>query len=130
LKEIQGFLGFLVVFRSSQGLSEVPKDSQKFQSFPEPSQHHLTLISPFIQVLRLNFGNWEIFKLLVISLRDIESNAKSIPTIKNDTRDNSDGASSSQLQPQPSTRKQKSVIEKQVRLSIHFLHSRVLSTFD
>lgn len=73
-----------------------------------------------LQVLQLNFGNWEIFKLLVISLRDIESNAKSIPTIKNDNRDNNDGASTSQLQPQPSVRKQKSVIEKQVEPYIHF----------
>lgn len=72
-------------------------------------------------MLRLNFGNWEIFKLLVLSLRDIESNAKMIPTIKNDTRDNNDGASSSQLQPQPSiNRKQKSVIEKQVNTILHY----------
>lgn len=64
-------------------------------------------------VLQLNFGNWEIFKLLVLSLRDIESQAKTIPTVKTDNRDINDGASGSQ-QPSLNRIKQKSVIEKQV----------------
>lgn len=68
-------------------------------------------------VLQLNFGNWEIFKLLVQSLKDIETTAKSIPIVKTDNRDNNDGASSSQQQPSIN-RKQKSVIEKQVSLRI------------
>lgn len=66
-------------------------------------------------VLQLNFGNWEIFKLLILSLRDIETTAKAIPTVKTDQKDINDGASSSQQQPQVIVRaKQKSVIEKQV----------------
>ena len=64
-------------------------------------------------VLQLNFGHWEIFKLLVLHLRDIETSAKNIPTVKTDNRDINDGASSSQ-QPSLNRIKQKSVIEKQV----------------
>lgn len=61
-------------------------------------------------VLNLNFGNWEIFKLLIHSLRDIENTAKtSIPVVKTDAVN--DGASGSQ---QPSMVRKKSVIEKQV----------------
>lgn len=62
-------------------------------------------------VLQLNFGNWEIFKLLIQSLRDIEATAKAHPTIK--TEIVNDGASGSQQNP-VLNRKQKSVIEKQV----------------
>jgi ankyrin repeat-rich membrane spanning protein len=70
-------------------------------------------------VLKLNFGNWEIFKLLILSLRDIENNAKNIPSVKTDNRDLNDGASGNQTQQQPQLRmKQKSVIEKQVCKSI------------
>lgn len=70
-------------------------------------------------VLQLNFGNWEIFKLLILSLRDIENNAKNIPTVKTDNRDINDGASGSQSQQEPQMRvKKKSVIEKQVCKSI------------
>lgn len=64
-------------------------------------------------VLQLNFGHWEIFKLLVLNLRDIETTAKNIPIVKTDNRDINDGASGSQ-QPSLNRIKQKSVIEKQV----------------
>lgn len=64
-------------------------------------------------VLQLNFGHWEIFKLLVLHLRDVETSAKNIPIVKTDNRDINDGASSSQ-QPSLNRMKQKSVIEKQV----------------
>lgn len=61
-------------------------------------------------MLNLNFGNWEIFKLLIHSLRDIENTAKStIPIVK--TEPVNDGASSSQ---QPVLGRKKSLIEKQV----------------
>lgn len=70
------------------------------------------------QVLNLNFGNWEIFKLLILSLRDIENTAKTaIPVVKTDVVN--DGASGSQ--PQPPMGRKKSVIEKQVELSFNFL---------
>lgn len=58
-------------------------------------------------MLSLNFGNWEIFKLLILSLRDIENTAKTIPIVKTDTNE---GASSNQ----PPLGRKKSVIEKQV----------------
>lgn len=64
-------------------------------------------------VLQLNFGNWEIFKLLVQSLKDIEMTAKTIPIVKTDNRDINDGGPSSSQQP---SIKRKSVIEKQVSL--------------
>lgn len=72
-------------------------------------------------VLSLNFGNWEIFKLLIMSLREIENTAKTIPTVKTDSREVNDGASGSQQQAPPVIRmKQKSVIEKQVIFLITF----------
>lgn len=77
-------------------------------------------------VLQLNFGNWEIFKLLIHSLRDIENHARVIPTVKTDNRDGvNDGASGSQQQQsQPLNRmKQKSVIEKQVNIAHFFINS-------
>lgn len=74
----------------------------------------LTELKP---VLQLNFGNWEIFKLLVLSLRDIENSANIIPTVKTDNRDINEGASGSQ-QPSLNRIKQKSVIEKQVSLNL------------
>lgn len=67
-------------------------------------------------VLQLNFGNWEIFKLLILSLRDIESTARQIPLVRTDQKDINDGASSSQP---PRISKQKSVIEKQVKNIFH-----------
>lgn len=63
-------------------------------------------------VLQLNFGNWEIFKLLIQSLRDIEAAAKANPTIK--TEIVNDGASGSQSN--PVLNRKKSVIEKQVNI--------------
>ncbi|KAG5674401.1 hypothetical protein PVAND_004375 [Polypedilum vanderplanki] len=69
-------------------------------------------------VLKLNFGHWEIFKMLVLSLREGE-NATKIPvvTFKNDQKDMNDGPSTSMQQvPVISRIKQKSVIEKQVTL--------------
>lgn len=74
-------------------------------------------LSELKSILQLNFGNWEIFKLLILSLRDIETTTKMIPTVKTDQKDINDGASGSQQQPPPvlSRVKQKSVIEKQVR---------------
>lgn len=68
-------------------------------------------LSELKSILQLNFGNWEIFKLLIQSLRDIESMARAQPTIK--TEIVNDGASGSQQDPVLS-RKKKSVIEKQV----------------
>jgi hypothetical protein len=67
-------------------------------------------------VLKLNFGHWEIFKMLVMSLREGENNAKTpVVTFKNDQKDISDGPSSSMQQaPAHGRLKQKSVIEKQV----------------
>lgn len=74
-------------------------------------------------VLNLNFGNWEIFKLLVLSLRDAENMAKNHQMVKaSDSRDTNDGASGSHQQHQQSQPpvlnrlKQKSVMEKQVRM--------------
>lgn len=79
-------------------------------------------LSELKSVLQLNFGNWEIFKLLILSLRDIENNAKSIPSVKTDNRDINEGASGSQTQ-QPLPRiKQKSVIEKQVCKALWHFH--------
>lgn len=63
-------------------------------------------------VLQLNFGNWEIFKLLILSLREIETTAKMVPIVKTDNRDINDGATGSQQSSM--TRMKKSVIEKQV----------------
>lgn len=80
-------------------------------------------LSELKSVLQLNFGNWEIFKLLIISLRDIETTVKTIPTVKTDQKDINDGASGSQQLPPPSLGrvKQKSVIEKQVSLPLTIL---------
>jgi ankyrin repeat-rich membrane spanning protein len=70
-------------------------------------------------VLQLNFGNWEIFKILIHSLRDIENNSRINPAIKSDNRDGNDGAMSMPSQSQPQVTRKKSVIEKQVsRLSL------------
>jgi hypothetical protein len=71
------------------------------------------------QVLRLSFGHWEIFKMLILSLRDAENAPKNVVSFKNDSKDKHDGGSSS-LQQQSSSSsshgrsKPKSVIEKQV----------------
>lgn len=73
-------------------------------------------------VLQLNFGNWEIFKLLILSLRDIEMTAKPIPTVKTDNRDINDGATSSQQSSM--TRMKKSVIEKQVSVTSDLINSK------
>lgn len=68
-----------------------------------------------MQVLKLNFGHWEIFKMLMLSLREGEHTKTSVVTFKNDSKDMNDGASSSQVQVNQHGRvKQKSVIEKQV----------------
>lgn len=67
-------------------------------------------------VLMLNFGHWEIFKLLVMSLRNLENNPKSSVTFRVDNKDSSDGHQIN-AQQQQSTQprlKQKSIIEKQV----------------
>lgn len=72
-------------------------------------------------VIQLNFGNWEIFKLLILNLRENENSAKTIPIVKTEHRDHNDGGASTsqQQQPPPSSGlnrlKQKSVIEKQVK---------------
>lgn len=69
-------------------------------------------------VLMLNFGHWEIFKLLVMSLRNLENNPKSSVSFRVDNKDSSDGHQSNiQQQQQQSNQprlKQKSIIEKQV----------------
>ena len=68
----------------------------------------------------MNFGHWETFKYFVMSLRDGENSSvatkSSIVTFSSDTKDVSDGGSSSVQVPQLSRTKQKSVIEKQVNL--------------
>lgn len=63
--------------------------------------------------MQLNFGHWEIFKLLVLNLRELERTR--IPTVKFQSEDQSDGSHSQQREshPPPTTRK-KSVVEKQV----------------
>lgn len=59
-------------------------------------------------ILGLNFGHWEIFRLLINCLRDIE---KLQPTLK-----------LTEVDPvQPTFPRQKSVIEKQVRIYSFFL---------
>lgn len=67
-------------------------------------------------MLSLNFGNWEIFKLLILSLRDIENTAKTIPIVKTDSRETNEGSSSNQ----PPLGRKKSLIEKQVHKLIIF----------
>lgn len=62
-------------------------------------------------LLGLTFGHWEIFRLLINCLRDIE---KLQPTIKLTDVDSI----------QPTFQRQKSVIEKQVRLNIIFLSNK------
>lgn len=58
-------------------------------------------------VLGLNFGHWEIFRLLINCLRDIE---KFQPAIKMNEMD---------ANVQPTFQRQKSTIEKQVSVIIH-----------
>lgn len=75
-------------------------------------------------VLMLNFGHWEIFKLLVMSLRNLENNPKSSVSFRVYNKDSSDGHQSNsqqqqQLQSNLPRLKQKSIIEKQVWLTLN-----------
>lgn len=64
------------------------------------------------QIMGLNFGHWEIFKLLITALRDIEKHqplAKSIFDIQFDGLD---------PHPMPSSTRQKTTMEKQVSRTV------------
>lgn len=79
-------------------------------------------------ILKLGFGHWEIFKLLVLNLRNLENINNQRTTMRNESRDFSDAhgssqpSTSSQVSQQP--RKQKSTMEKQVNFDSQFnIHS-------
>lgn len=65
-------------------------------------------------LLDLSFGHWEIFRLLINCLRDIE---KLQPNLKLNEVDSV----------QPTTQRQKSVVEKQVRFELFFFSFRNIS---
>lgn len=70
-------------------------------------------------LLKLSFGQWEILKLLILNLRNLE-NMNSQRSIRNEGREYNDGhvanlqSSPSTVISQPPPRKQKSIMEKQV----------------
>lgn len=67
-------------------------------------------------VLKLNFGHWEILKLLILNLRTAASFKPTIPQITNEHKEYIDSTPQTVVTQVP--RKQKSVIEKQVKLIV------------